>query len=388
MGRYWFRSTLSRSPIADRRSPIADRRSPIADRIARIFTYPLTVPAPEEAPRNRKGAEGFGVQRSRVWRGTLDHALSLRRTTHDARRTTHDAARRNTKARDATRPHLALSLSRTPAFFCAFARLCASAVSRSVSRATWLARPRSVRDTRRTQTFRRSSREIAAPERRDPRGTPIAIVSVHRDPPRHGGRANGEVCHGRDDQQEHEVGLHGRRSRSGQVDLGARRRRVYEPRRFAQSQARRDPGERHAAGPGVGAGRSPPGLGRHTDATAPSRARPAARFGGLRRGAMRSPSPRIAGALSRLVARVIGSRFAKPIASAALVAAGLVLLAVIGRASAAGALGFAAPVVGPDAAGAAPSPAGAAAMSAGPPPSPAPALALASPQLRRVRRRE
>jgi len=94
---------------------------------------------------------------------------------------------------------------------------------------------------------------------------------------------------------------------------------------------------------------------------------------------MRSPSPRIAGALSRLVARVIGSRFAKPIASAALVAAGLVLLAVIGRASAAGALGFAAPVVGPDAAGAAPSPAGAAAMSAGPPPSPAPALALASP---------
>src|SRR5450432_485325 len=112
MGRYWFRSTLSRSPIADRRSPIADRRSPIADRIARIFTYPLTVPAPEEAPRNRKGAEGFGVQRSRAWRGTLDHALSLRRTTHDARRTTHDAARRNTKARDATRPHLALSLSR------------------------------------------------------------------------------------------------------------------------------------------------------------------------------------------------------------------------------------------------------------------------------------
>jgi competence protein ComEA len=94
---------------------------------------------------------------------------------------------------------------------------------------------------------------------------------------------------------------------------------------------------------------------------------------------MSSPSPRIAGALSRLVARVIGSRFAKPIARAALVAAGLVLLAVIGRASAAGALGFAAPVVGPDAAGAAPSPAGAAAMSAGPPPSPAPALALASP---------
>src|SRR5450432_370880 len=120
MGRYWFRSTLSRSPIADRRSPIADRRSPIADRIARIFTYPLTVPAPEEAPRNRKGAEGFGVQRSRAWRGTLDHALSLRRTTHDARRsaTQHEGARCDETP---PRPLSVSNLPRNPAFFCAFA---------------------------------------------------------------------------------------------------------------------------------------------------------------------------------------------------------------------------------------------------------------------------
>jgi competence protein ComEA len=49
-------------------------------------------------------------------------------------------------------------------------------------------------------------------------------------------------------------------------------------------------------------------------------------------------SPRI-GALSRGAARVMGSRFAKPVARVALVALGLVLLAVIGRVSAAGALG-------------------------------------------------
>jgi competence protein ComEA len=45
------------------------------------------------------------------------------------------------------------------------------------------------------------------------------------------------------------------------------------------------------------------------------------------------------GALSRGAARVMGSRFAKPVARVVLVAAGLVLLAVIGRASAAGAFG-------------------------------------------------
>jgi competence protein ComEA len=54
-------------------------------------------------------------------------------------------------------------------------------------------------------------------------------------------------------------------------------------------------------------------------------------------------SPRIGsdvpGALSRWTARVMGSRFAKPVSRAALVAMGLVLLAVIGRASAAGSFG-------------------------------------------------
>jgi competence protein ComEA len=52
-------------------------------------------------------------------------------------------------------------------------------------------------------------------------------------------------------------------------------------------------------------------------------------------------SPRIRGALPSAVARVIGSRFAKPIARIALAAAGLLSLAVIGRVTAAGALGTA-----------------------------------------------
>jgi competence protein ComEA len=57
-----------------------------------------------------------------------------------------------------------------------------------------------------------------------------------------------------------------------------------------------------------------------------------------------SASPPFRGVLSRVAARVIGSRFAKPVARVVLVAAGLVLLAVIGHASAAGALGrFAGP---------------------------------------------
>jgi len=50
-------------------------------------------------------------------------------------------------------------------------------------------------------------------------------------------------------------------------------------------------------------------------------------------------SPLRRGALSSAVGRVIGSRFAKPIARIALATAGLLSLAVIGRVTAAGALG-------------------------------------------------
>jgi len=50
-------------------------------------------------------------------------------------------------------------------------------------------------------------------------------------------------------------------------------------------------------------------------------------------------SPGLRGALSRGAARVMGSRFAKPVARVALVAVGLVLLAAIGRAGSAGAFG-------------------------------------------------
>jgi competence protein ComEA len=53
-------------------------------------------------------------------------------------------------------------------------------------------------------------------------------------------------------------------------------------------------------------------------------------------------SPLKRGALSSAVGRVIGSRFAKPIARIALATAGLLSLAVIGRVTAAGALGTAA----------------------------------------------
>jgi competence protein ComEA len=52
-----------------------------------------------------------------------------------------------------------------------------------------------------------------------------------------------------------------------------------------------------------------------------------------------NPSPRLRGALSHGVARVAGSPFAKPVARVVLVAAGLVLLAIIGHAGAAGAFG-------------------------------------------------
>jgi competence protein ComEA len=50
-------------------------------------------------------------------------------------------------------------------------------------------------------------------------------------------------------------------------------------------------------------------------------------------------SPSLRGALSRGAARVTGSRFAKPVARVALVAAGLALLAAIGHAGSAGAFG-------------------------------------------------
>jgi competence protein ComEA len=58
------------------------------------------------------------------------------------------------------------------------------------------------------------------------------------------------------------------------------------------------------------------------------------------------------GALSRVAARVMGSRFAKPVARAALVAMGLASLAAIGRAGSAGAFGGspALPQLPPDAA--------------------------------------
>jgi competence protein ComEA len=52
----------------------------------------------------------------------------------------------------------------------------------------------------------------------------------------------------------------------------------------------------------------------------------------------------VRGASSRVVARVVGSRFAKPIARVALAAAGLLLLAFIGKTAVAGALG---PVTSP-----------------------------------------
>src|ERR1700689_4729475 len=47
----------------------------------------------------------------------------------------------------------------------------------------------------------------------------------------------------------------------------------------------------------------------------------------------------VRGASSRVVARVVGSRFAKPIARVALAAAGLLLLAFIGKTAGAGAMG-------------------------------------------------
>jgi competence protein ComEA len=80
------------------------------------------------------------------------------------------------------------------------------------------------------------------------------------------------------------------------------------------------------------------------------------------------------GASSRVVARVVGSRFAKPIARAAVATAGLLLLAFIGRTAVAGAMAASTPVAAVSAATMAPmSPALSAAVvpapvSAGAPP--------------------
>jgi len=79
-------------------------------------------------------------------------------------------------------------------------------------------------------------------------------------------------------------------------------------------------------------------------------------------------------ASSRVVARVAGSRFAKPAARVVLAAAGLLLLAFIGKAAAAGALGPAAPAIvlpSPSASGPAP--------LADPVPAPSPSLAPSPP---------
>jgi competence protein ComEA len=81
-------------------------------------------------------------------------------------------------------------------------------------------------------------------------------------------------------------------------------------------------------------------------------------------------------ASSRVVARVVGSRFAKPVARVTLAAAGLLLLAFIGKTAVAGALA-AAPVAATSAAAAPGAPASAPTSlplpAPAPPPAPAPA---------------
>src|SRR6185437_16296601 len=83
------------------------------------------------------------------------------------------------------------------------------------------------------------------------------------------------------------------------------------------------------------------------------------------------------------MARVTDSPFAKPVARAVLVAAGLVLLAIIGRAGSAGAFGGAPPaIILPADAGIVPPLAlasSAGPMESAPPPAPAPAEASTSP---------
>jgi competence protein ComEA len=75
---------------------------------------------------------------------------------------------------------------------------------------------------------------------------------------------------------------------------------------------------------------------------------------------------------SRVVARVVGSRFAKPIARAAVATAGLLLLAFIGRTAVAGAMAAAAPSASPSAVLLPPAPA----PTPAPAPPPAPELTL------------
>jgi competence protein ComEA len=81
-------------------------------------------------------------------------------------------------------------------------------------------------------------------------------------------------------------------------------------------------------------------------------------------------------ASSRAVARVAGSRFAKPAARVVLAAAGLLLLAFIGKAAAAGALGATASLPSPPASAPAPvaepAPAPAPSPSTAPSPTPSP----------------
>jgi competence ComEA-like helix-hairpin-helix protein len=76
---------------------------------------------------------------------------------------------------------------------------------------------------------------------------------------------------------------------------------------------------------------------------------------------------------SRVVARVVGSRFAKPIARAAVATAGLLLLAFIGKTAVAGAMAAATPAPSPSAVLLPPSPAPA------PEPEPPPAAELTLP---------
>ena len=79
------------------------------------------------------------------------------------------------------------------------------------------------------------------------------------------------------------------------------------------------------------------------------------------------------GASSRIVARVVGSRFTKPIARAAVATAGLLLLAFIGKTAVAGAMAAATPAASPSAALLPPAPATPAPEPTQPP---APELAL------------
>lgn len=81
------------------------------------------------------------------------------------------------------------------------------------------------------------------------------------------------------------------------------------------------------------------------------------------------------GASSRIVARVVGSRFAKPVARAAVATAGLLLLAFIGRTAVSGAMAASTPVASASAALASPTPPPLPTLLAAPPPAAPPATA-------------